>query len=138
MGRELAPSSTYLALSRKGTAISHLHRQSGGCLAVLTSLVRCFQDDARAFENVRRRDCSHAAMIDRAVAQHTRRAIRRLAQNLSIWRKRPRRQWIRRTEDNQSGSPESGRNVRGSGIVSYQKIDLTEDGDQLRKISLPG
>src|SRR6266542_5322375 len=55
----------------------------------------------RAFEDLVRRDRRHAAVIDGAIAQHARCAIRWLAQNLSEWRKRSRSKWIRGAEDHQ-------------------------------------
>src|SRR5215213_386076 len=68
----------------------------------------------------------HAAMIDRAITEHAWGTLRRMSQDLCIWRERTSRQRISRTKNHDRGASECRADVRGSGVVSHDQIRAVE------------
>src|SRR5687768_13234939 len=76
----------------------------------------------RPVEHFLRRNRSHAAMIDWAVAQHAGRALRRLTNELARRTKRARGYRISRPEDYESRRTHGCPNVGRPGVVRNQDI----------------
>ena len=70
-------------------------------------------------------------MNDWTITQHTRRAVRRMTNDVRFKRKRPRRLGVSWTEDNDRRTTERRRDVRRTRIVCDYEIDQTEHGCDL-------
>src|SRR5262245_24605758 len=90
----------------------------------------------RVLEYLIDRDRRHATMIDRAVAQHTRRAFRRVSQNLCLGRKGSRRQRISRTKNDNRRTSKGSTDMSGTSVVSHDQIRSTEYRRHLVQVRL--
>src|SRR5215211_7382275 len=85
-------------------------------------------------------DCDrrHATMIDGTVAQHARRALRRVSQNLRVWRKWARCQRVSRTKNDDRRASERRADMSRPSVISHDQICSTEYRCHLVQICLTG
>src|SRR5215216_4556754 len=92
----------------------------------------------RALEYFVDRDRRHATMIDRTVAQHARRALRRMSQNLGVRRKGTRCQRISRTKYDDCWTAERRADMSRTSVVSHDQIRPAQHRCHLVQIRLTG
>src|SRR5689334_17624403 len=78
-------------------------------------------------------DCNrrHATMVDRTIAQHAGRTLRRVSQDLSFGSKRPSRQWISWTKDHDRRTPQRGADMRWTRIIGDDQVHGSEHRNHL-------
>ena len=81
-----------------------------------------FHHHSCALEDFIRSDGGHAAMVNRAIAQHAGRAIRRAAYDLRDGWKRSRRARVCRAEDDERRAIESSSDMRRTCVVRDENV----------------
>ena len=85
------------------------------------------QQRMRLFEDLVNRDRRHAAMIDRTIAQHAGRTIRRPANDFGVRRQRISSQRIRRAEDYQRRRIQRRADMSRTGIIRNQDVSHADN-----------